>query len=89
MRFDVSIVSFALVLVVAIPVTTLRSQTYSVGYEIANLKATERKLISLNMSLEAKLAKLKSDIVSQSTGFDFPPIDQESSIQNLQNHQVK
>jgi hypothetical protein len=68
MRIDVSIVSFLLVLVIAIPVTALRSQTYSVGYEIASLKAKERQLRDTNLELQAKLARTEAQLT------DIPPV---------------
>ena len=81
MKIDVSIVSFVLVLIVAIPVTALRSQTYSVGYEIANLKAKERILRASQMILEAELAKLKAAVIETSTSFDFPETARTSNFE--------
>ena len=69
MKADVSIVSFGLVLVIAIPVTALRSQTYSVGYEIADLKAKERNLREQNLALKAKLGEVEAGLLSR------PPIE--------------
>jgi hypothetical protein len=56
MKIDVSILSFGLVLLIAIPVTALRSGTYSIGYEIADLKNQERVLYERNLELKAQLA---------------------------------
>lgn len=67
MKVDVSIVSFIIVLIIAVPVTALRSQTYAVGYEIANLKARERDLRERNLSLKAELARSQSELISRAT----------------------
>jgi hypothetical protein len=64
MRVDVSIVSFVLVLIIAIPVTALRSQTYSIGYEIAELKSTERHLREDNLALKARLALTEAKLLA-------------------------
>lgn len=65
MKIDVSIVSFVLVLVIAIPVTTLRSQTYSVGYEIAELKAKERELRERHLKLTAERAEIEAMLLAR------------------------
>lgn len=62
MKIDVSILSFILVLIIAIPVTALRSGTYSIGYEIADLKNQERELYENNLELKAKLAVVQARV---------------------------
>jgi hypothetical protein len=64
MKVDVSIVSFVLVLVIALPVTALRSQTYSVGYDIAELKSKERQLREHNLDLKAQLGRLEASLLA-------------------------
>ncbi len=68
MKLDVSIVTFLLVLLIAVPVTALRSQTYSVGYEIAALKKSERDLIEKNLHLRAELELLQAQLYRDQTG---------------------
>lgn len=61
-RLDLSIVCFALVLLSAIPVTTLRSKTYALGYELAELKARERELHRREAELQAQLVRTQRQV---------------------------
>ncbi len=61
-RIDASIVCFALVVVAAIPIATLRSRTYSLGYELGNLKQEERSLRQHNVELKSALARTQRNI---------------------------
>lgn len=86
MRIDVSIVSFLLVLIIAIPVTALRSQTYSVGYEIANLKAKERDLREKNLQLQASLARTEAQLTAvpfETSKWSLPPTSDISSLEKI------
>lgn len=68
MKIDVSILSFVLVLLIAIPVTALRSGTYSIGYEIADLKSQERELYETNLELKARLAVAEARVYEKHMG---------------------
>lgn len=61
-RVDASMVCFALVVLAAIPVATLRSKTYAIGYELGKLKAQERALRQHNIELQSELAAVQRSI---------------------------
>lgn len=76
-RIDASIVCFAIVVLAAIPVTTLRSKTYAVGYELGHLKETERALRQRNIELQSTLASaqraVRDKLLARSSKSDTPP----------------
>ena len=51
-----------LTIIVGIIVITMRSKTYSVGYEIANLKAKEKLLRQRQVELQTELAATERNI---------------------------
>lgn len=55
-KLDASLVCFAAVMLVAIPVAALRAKTYSVGYDLADLKKIEREQTQKNIELQFELA---------------------------------
>jgi hypothetical protein len=61
-RIDASIVCFVLVVVAAVPVATLRSRTYSLGYELGKLKTSERQQRQHNIELKSSIAKTQRAI---------------------------
>ncbi len=61
-RIDASIVCFALVVVAAIPVATLRSRTYALGYELGKLKQTEKNHRNHNVELKSAIARAQRSI---------------------------
>lgn len=77
MRIDVSLASFALVLALAAPVVALRSETYSVGYEIGELKQTERELLKEQMKLRVELEKERTKVYEQARASLLYPADQD------------
>lgn len=66
-RIDASIVCFAMVVLAAIPVTTLRSKTYAIGYELGRLKETERELRQRNIELQSTLASVQRSVRDKHT----------------------
>jgi hypothetical protein len=61
-RIDASIVCFALVVVAAIPVATLRSRTYALGYDLGKLKQTEKNQRNHNVELKSAIARTQRSI---------------------------
>ena len=61
-KIDASIVCFAMVVLAAIPVATLRTKTYAIGYELGKLKETERTLRQKNIELQSDLASVQRSI---------------------------
>ncbi len=60
--FDAIIAIIFLTIIVGIIVITMRSKTYSVGYEIANLKAKEKLLRQRQVELQTELAATERNI---------------------------
>lgn len=67
-RIDASIVCFALVVVAAVPVATLRSRTYSLGYDLGKLKQQEKAYRQRNTELKLAIAKTQRSIREQYFG---------------------
>ncbi|KAB8030868.1 hypothetical protein [Fluviispira multicolorata] len=55
-QFDAIIAIIFLTILVGVVVITMRSKTYSVGYEIASLKAKEKSLRQRQVELQSELA---------------------------------
>lgn len=53
------IIIIAFTIVVGVAVITMRSKTYAVGYEIANLKEKEKILRQQQIELQANLAEMQ------------------------------
>lgn len=60
--FDAIIAIIFLTIIVGIIVITMRSKTYSVGYEIANLKAKEKLLRQRQVELQSELAATERSV---------------------------
>ena len=60
--FDAIIAIIFLTIIVGIIVITMRSKTYSVGYEIANLKAKEKQLRQRQVELQSELAATERNV---------------------------
>jgi len=63
--FDLSIFCFALVVIAAVSVATLRSSTYSLGYELGKLKQQEQELLQEQAELLYKLSLEETKIRQQ------------------------
>ncbi|WP_186646403.1 hypothetical protein [Fluviispira vulneris] len=55
-QFDAIIAIIFLTIIVGVVVITMRSKTYSVGYEIASLKTKEKSLRQRQVELQSELA---------------------------------
>ena len=60
--FDAIIAIIFLTIIVGIIVITLRSKTYSVGYEIATLKSKEKLLRQRQVELQSELASTERNV---------------------------
>jgi len=60
--FDAIIAIIFLTIIVGIIVITMRSKTYSVGYEIASLKAKEKLLRQRQVELQSELAATEKNV---------------------------
>ncbi|WGL61447.1 hypothetical protein QEJ31_07575 [Pigmentibacter sp. JX0631] len=60
--FDAIIAIIFLTIIVGIIVITMRSKTYSVGYEIASLKAKEKLLRQRQVELQSELAATEKSV---------------------------
>lgn len=67
-RVDASLICFALVILAAIPVASLRSKTFVLGYELGKLKSEERVLRQENAELQSELASLQRQIRDKHLG---------------------
>lgn len=61
-NFDSIIAIIILTIIVGIIVITMRSKTYSIGYEIADLKAKEKSLRQRQIELQSDLASVERTV---------------------------
>ena len=61
-KIDIMVVIIIITTSVGILVITMRSKTYSVGYEIASLKKNEKQLIQKQIELELNLIQTQKMI---------------------------
>lgn len=60
--FDAIIAIIFLTIIVGVIVITMRSKTYSVGYEIASLKSKEKSLRQRQIELQSDLAATERNV---------------------------
>ncbi|APJ02464.1 hypothetical protein [Silvanigrella aquatica] len=74
--FDAIIAIIFLTIIVGVIVITMRSKTYSVGYEIASLKSKEKSLRQRQIELLSDLASternVRDNLLSQKDNFGKP-----------------
>lgn len=61
-KIDAIIVIIIFTIVIGVIVTTMRSKTYSIGYELASLKLQEKQLNQKHIELQTQLAELQKSI---------------------------
>ena len=61
-KWDASLVCFILVVLAAVPVAALRAKTFSIGYELGQLKNKERELRQSNIELQTELASAQRTV---------------------------
>lgn len=61
-KIDSIVFVLIITIIIGVAVITLRSKTYSVGYEIAKLKSKEKKLREQNTEIRIKLSQLQKQI---------------------------
>ncbi len=61
-KIDSIVFVLILTIIIGVAVITLRSKTYTVGYEIAKLKANEKSLRKQNAELHIQLSQLQKKI---------------------------
>jgi hypothetical protein len=80
MKIDASIGCFVIVMMLAIPVATLRTKTFAVGYELGKLKDNERELRQRNTELKSTLASLQRSVRDRYINQQVPRRKGDSSL---------
>lgn len=86
LRIDASILCFAIVILAAIPVASLRTRTYSLGYELGALKLKEQELRQRTVELQSDLAETQRAVRDRHVGATTSPAQLQLPAENTVIH---